>query len=381
MRTSLSFLSLFAFGCLFAEKNDIQNLAYYEESNVIEEEEDECCEEIYGDPCAQCAQLWPTCGPDWIVTPNAGPCVQCGADIFLTVDFIYWTIREDGLGFALLNNSTTGLATPFAEKGRVYHPDWRFEPGFKVGLGFFFGHDGWDLYGNYTWLRTRKTLQTAFPKDNKVLTDPYVWTPGLLNTVSQASGEWKHDFNVVDLELGRNFFVSRCLYLRPHVGFKGTWQDQDMDVTFLGTNGASNPAKDEGNHDLDFWGVGVRAGLDTSWHFNRCFSLFGDIAASVLWGRFKANAKLINEDLSTNIFAVPFYAGDSFHTTKPVLEGIFGIRFEDWFCCDEFHYGIEAGWEMQWWGEQNQFLSTFAIENRHGDLTIQGFTLKFRFDF
>ncbi len=44
------------------------------------------------------------------ITPNAGPRVANGADVFLTADFIYWRPREDGT--ALPPQVLIRLATP-----------------------------------------------------------------------------------------------------------------------------------------------------------------------------------------------------------------------------------------------------------------------------
>ena len=36
---------------------------------------------------------------DHTITPNAGPRVAAGADIFITASFLWWTAHEDGLGY------------------------------------------------------------------------------------------------------------------------------------------------------------------------------------------------------------------------------------------------------------------------------------------
>ena len=123
--------------------------------------EDPCCPAP--DPCAKCAQIWPTRGPDWIITPGAGPCVARGFDVYITVDFIYWTAREDHLGFAF--KQTVDANNSVVSRGNVSQPDWNFRPGFKVGLGFMYNHDGWDAGANYTWFRGRNTKKSVTSDD------------------------------------------------------------------------------------------------------------------------------------------------------------------------------------------------------------------------
>ena len=339
------------------------------------------------DPCAPCAQLSPTGGPDWIITPNAGPCVECGVDLFITAEFIYWTAREDHLAFAAQGSLQDNLVTPEVRKGKVAEPGWKFSPGFKVGLGFITDHDGWDLYANYTWLRPKTSKKKLHPVGDLVVQDAFNWIgtttlAGTNNgqTISKAEGKWALDFNVVDLELGRNFFISRYLKLRPHFGLKGTWQKQRMDTKFKSVNANGDKFVARNTDRLDYWGIGIRGGLDTSWHFNTCFSLFGELAISNLWERFEVERKSTTQNLETRLFSVPMYLCDNFHTIKPVIELFLGLRYEDWFCCDTYHMSIEAGWEEQWWSDQNQLIQ-YWVETRGGDLFLQGLTVKLRFDF
>lgn len=342
------------------------------------------------DPCASCAQLWPSRGPDWIVTPNAGPCVRDGADVFVTADFIYWTAHEDHLGFASTSGSITNSTSLHVPKGTTFHPDWEFRPGFKVGLGMLFDHDGWDIYANYTWIRFNDIDRHVHAKNSSILLNDNIWfvnqtDSGATFSNQTASGKWKLHFNVIDLELGRNFFVSRYLHLRPHFGFKGTWQEQEMDVTFSGTGtpsggGSVFNAFRKSENKMDNWGIGLRAGLDSAWHFTKSFSLVGQAAVSALWEQFEVNRKDFIHNLNANTFSSKVNYDDNFHTIKPVLELYLGLRWESWYCCDAYHFSAEAGWEEQFWGDQNQFIQE-AVETRLGDLIFQGLTVKVRFDF
>ncbi len=290
------------------------------------------------------------------------------------------------MGFALLNDTVQNQTTTEIERGCVIGPDWSMSSGFKVGLGLMFDCDGWDLYANYTWLRPSTKKETAYPKGNKTLAElnwNQTYESTNFDSIASISGKWDLDLNVLDLELGRNFFISKCLHLRPHFGLKGTWQEQGMDVVTSGTTGSLTTLQSivaTGRFCVDYWGIGIRAGLDSAWHFTPCFSFVGEVAASTLWERFQSEGKSVYENLTTSLFSIPFYTVDTFHTIKPVLELYVGLRWENWFCCDEFHWSIEAGWEEQWWADQNQFYYR-VTETRMGDLAFQGLTVKVRFDF
>lgn len=335
------------------------------------------------DPCAKCAQIWPTCGPDWIITPNAGPCVANGFDANITLSFIYWTTREDNLGFACRESiQQVGNEVTITSKSHTKHPDWNFRPGFKMAVGYLYDHDGWDIEAEYTWLRVRNTKESVSADDLNTQRIVGIWPLSIpLENPTRAEAFWQLDFNVIDVELGRNFFISRYLKLRPHFGLKGTWQDQHYQVDATGfTNDVPSLSRDR--HCLDYWGVGIRAGLDTAWHFNRCFSLVGEIAFAGLWERFKAEEKVDEAPLVVGAAAplTLLNVENNIRTIKPVIEFYLGLRWETWFCCEHYHFSIEGAWEEQWWSNQNQFIDAFQ-EARLGDLSLHGFTLKARIDF
>lgn len=334
----------------------------------------------------RCLQL--VGGPKGEILPNAGPCVACGADLFITADFLYWMVREDHLGYVY---STGQQANGSPAKGHVFHPDFKMKPGFKVGIGLNFDHDGWDIFAQYTWIRAHGINGSASPTATTVLFDDF-WLAGFgADAITSASATWNlQNFNVIDLELGRNFYVSRYLMLRPHFGLKGTWQKQNFSLNINEINTVTatvgNTFSSHMTQHQKFWGIGIRAGLDTAWHFSRSFSLVGDIAISGLYGRFEDSRFGTSFNNTTGLFVVsPTTLGtintdNNFHTIKPVIEWMLGLRWEMYTCDNEYHFAFEAGWEEQYWADQNQFFS-FRSEGEGGDLNFQGLTVKARFDF
>ncbi len=111
-----------------------------------------------------------------------------------------------------------------SSRGKTPSPGFNFQPGFKVGAGFKFAHDGWDLYANYTWLNPAEVKASISDSKGDMVgpADPYFGT----TTLSNAKNTFKQSFNVLDLELGRQFFLSRFLTLRPYFGLKTTWITQ-----------------------------------------------------------------------------------------------------------------------------------------------------------
>ncbi len=340
-----------------------------------------CCPEIID--CCECN----VCPPNFVVTPNGGPCVKNGLGLFLTADFIYWTAREDSLDFAITHGTAAAIGAPaHVPRGHVFSPEASWHPGFKAGIGYDFCYDGWDIFAEYTWYRLRNTTETAKSTGDLTLLDAFWFVNNTANSVTQAfsdvHGKWMLDFNVLDIALGRNFYVSPRLMLRPFCGIKAAFLKQKLNVNFQRNfTDAGSDAFTMDNH-MQNWAVGLLTGVDSAWHFCRSFSMFAKFAASAIWEQFKRTRhdNQFTVDLNQNFSQVNLRS--RFHIVRPVFEWMLGVRWEIWFLCDAYHFWLEAGWEQQVWFSQDKFIRLpggAACDN--GDLTLQGLTVQARFDF
>lgn len=330
--------------------------------------------------------------PVALITPSAAPIVNHGFDVFLFGDFIYWSARVDGVQSTFTNQTFANPKpgeSPSEPSDETRTSHFHLKPGFKAGIGMNFEHDGWDSLARYTWFRTHANT-------NSHGTNLYTFkTAGqnIYNGPGIATTDWKLHFNAVDWELGRNYYISPKLLLRPFFGLKGTWMTQYLSsyISNLDPTSETNVQySSQVNEKLDFWGVGIRPGLQTSWQLSSQWSIFGDLALSALWGQFKNTEKehlvisnLENTDNSGE-YDSQQYVG-SFHTITPVLEFALGLRWDYKFSDDDYRVRLQAGWEEQVWFNQNQFLYTsegYPIPGSNfGNLVMQGLTVEFRFDF
>lgn len=324
-----------------------------------------------------------------LITPSAGPRVDHGIDAWIAADFIYWTARMDNLSYAQ-TGVTKGDVN--ASKGNTKYPDWRWKPGFKAGLGLGIPHDGWDVFVEYTWLHSR-AWNSVNENEKGILatwniSHLLLFSKGV-DDIQSAKSNWKLQYNALDLSLGRNYFVSKFLALRPFIGFKGGWINQDYRVKYhvAATDLDSNLRM---KNDQSYWGIGLRTGLNTSWHLTQTWSFYGNLALSALWSQFEVNRKDTRIDtlndgsqdsppLNTNVTTIN--TENDFHTIKGLLELGIGMRGEWWFAEDRYHFLVQAGWEQQLWINHNQLIKTSVFQANHGDLTLQGLTIKARFDF
>lgn len=262
--------------------------------------------------------------------------------------------------------------------------------GFRVGLGWNTKHDGWDFLLAWTRFYTHEhnSVTTAgttyvFPTiaDPNISTDP----------VETASAHYRLHLNQLELLLGREFYVSRALSLKPKVGIITDWIDQKFDVAYTNSNGVGpQPAGscDDSKNKNDFWGTGLKAGLGTQWELGWGFSIFGDGAFSILYGKFDVSKQdNLHGLIEGAIASSSTHLKDHFSIATYIADLSIGLRWDYMFSDDRIHLGLQAGWEDHMYFGQNQFLVTpnslyiGLNENRNENLTLQGFALGARLDF
>ena len=199
----------------------------------------------------------------------------------LRVMYCSWLSSEDGLSYAVKSDSTTSIS-----HGHVKEPDFDWDWGVRLGLGYKLPYDKWDIFINYTYVHAHADGSAS--KSDGAIFPQWQALFGLSSPVyaTHARAHWDANVNIGDIELGRDCFVAKWLSIRPFMGVRGLVINQDYDVQYRG--GTSVPAGDRDNVslDTDFWGVGLRMGFDSLWGLGAGWSIYGNGAASLLSGHF-----------------------------------------------------------------------------------------------
>lgn len=357
-------------------------------------------------------------GSNGMINPPARPFVKDGVDLYLQGSVFVWQANQSGLDYALTwNNSST--ATPPANNdggsGRFRHPNFKWDWGFKVAAGYTAPHDGWDLFLQWTRYHPERansgTSVTSFGPGATV--PPSVVYPLLLpanlepvNPIGPgyaASMGWKLRLDLLDLELGREFFVSKWLTLRPHAGLRSAWLHQKSKVTYTGNPISTTAAANfSANLKNNFWGMGLRTGLDGEWRLGGGWSLFSDVAVSLLLGHFNISESesptVTSGGVATTGVSQSF--SEKFRATRLAADLSMGLRYAQTFACDRFGLMVQLGWEQHLFANQNQLEKLAAVGfansaggtsgpnsfsltsvTNQGDLSTQGVTLTVEFDF
>lgn len=370
------------------------------------------------DPCNLCYCLGPE---NQAINPPLRP-YTCDGDWVVTVAGLYWTSHQFGMEYAIETETNSSLV---ANRTKLVHaeyknPDFKWDFGFKVGIGYNTTCDGWDFGALWTWYRgkafshneaesedniTLLTLWSNFPHTNGELDI----LPNFPIYATDIQSHWKLDLNLIDVELGREFWSGKRVSLRPFVGIRAGFINQNFDIEQKG--GSFNitylinlqeitlPFNNEINMSNDFKGAGVRVGINSAWILGCGLGIYGNFAYSILYGRFDIKQK------EGNRLAIPpfdkqkfFETTDHFRTSSQITDLTLGIQWSAFLC--DCKYGITAqlGWENHLFINQNQLwrvTRNFFLEldgesalnysnsfsQTRGDLSTQGWTLTFRFDF
>ncbi len=322
-----------------------------------------------------------------MINPNGRPQVKDGCDLFVTADFLYWKAVEDNLIYVLENEHGVSFAND--SDVRDPHGDWNC--GFRIGVGYNTPHDGWDLYANWTRIHNHGHGEEHADEGGTLFP---TWLNAYTNsssnpTCTKAKADWKLRVNLIDLELGREFFTSKWLTLRPFMGLRSGWIHQKLDIDYDNATYVVVQSM-QGDVDIDlknnFWGLGPRGGLNTQWGLGGGWSIYGDMAVSALFGHFKFDEDQDFKNL-LNVKKEQLDAERHKQSGKFILDLALGLRWDHMFDDDRFHLGVQAGYEVHWLPGQNQLFrfvddtAQGSISTGYGDLTLQGWTLSARFDF
>lgn len=330
-----------------------------------------------------------------MLTAPARPDVD-GWGWFASLSAIYQRTRVKGTEFAYTDDDPTG--TPPIH-GRTKEIDFDWDWGIKAGLGYNFEHDNWDIYLNYMWLDTSGSKSVSSGLNSSVI--PLKGFPGIVNGclapfgnftfATIAKSQFDADYNILNLELGRNYFISPKIAFRPHWGLQSSWIDLEQVVRYSGGELPVTTNQDGGigvntvhvRDDSDFWGLGPRVGINTKWFIGKGFNIFGDAAGALLFGRMDVDHRekfsLCPEESRISIDA-------NRHQFVPTMQLTMGLGWDRYFNDNQNHVMLRVGFDSQYFWRANQMLriddaASLKYERISEDLGIYGLTIDARLDF
>lgn len=356
----------------------------------------------------------------WAYNPPAyARCAGCntGCESFMDsfafrADFLWWRANEEGLDLGTeetvdsFNLPSAPDRTSVVNRSHRKQPNFKYDPGFRIGLANYCACDCWDVALNWTHYHTKASVNGASDTDEGVSFFSE-WERVVDANPTKAAGRYSLNLDLVDLELGRKFYVSSCFVLRPQFGLRIARINQNYRVESEAIAVvADTPLEDYVSvvkSRSDFLSVGPRVGLDVEVQLGCGVSLFGQAAGSILFGKFDNHSKEFLTDYSTNTgLIVGEYAyeekSSAHRCSRTVTDLAVGVKWDhcfDW--CNRLHpVSIAFAWEHHAFYDMNNFnfvergvefngvggvLPNGAHSRKHGDLYTQGLTVSASFGF
>ncbi len=314
-----------------------------------------------------------------MITPPVNPAVQ-GVDFSFGIEALYMRATEDSVSVGMQNPVAGAYPQAYSSTDQQY--DWTW--GARVDAGYAMDHDGWDFQGQWTWFQSSHThdrlagtgagfFSAVAPTDED--SSPYTnILTGSLNSHRRLL------INVGDLDLGREFFISKWLTLRPCVGVRGVWIERRLTVdaiNVLSTPAGLDPTTSQvTSHDKGSYNAGgIYAGLDTQWGFGDGWSLFGMIDQALVYGRNNLSGYEVDRTLNGAVYTRASVS-DKWFTVRGITDLALGLRWDYMFDNDSYRLRLQAAWE-------EHLFSNLDVDNfgNSGNLALTGASFKASFDF
>jgi hypothetical protein len=310
-------------------------------------------------------------------------------DVFFTGSFIYWQPTEENLEVGISNVTPLANLGTDGMNGNVIDMNFRFKPGFQVGLGMNFDHDNWDGYAEYTWLRGTDDVSSNGPVDAGANILPFWGHPDNVNSngYNTATGQWRAKFDFVDGEMARSYYVGTRLSFRPFVGARAAWIRQSYIARYVndGGNAIGGTLQDvRVTNRTRSWGIGPRGGIGTNWMMGWGFRFFNDFSGDILYTRYTLQYE------ETDALAAAFHQRvkqKHIDYLRTHLDFEMGIGWGSYFDNNNWHIDLSAAYGFQVFFDQNMFRhygddimrANSFVPN--GNMYINGLTATLRVDF
>jgi len=280
--------------------------------------------------------------------------VSSQAAVFVVGEGLYWQAHGNGLEFAIEKGENSS---------HLKHLEFDRDYGFRIGVGDSLPFDAWDVY--LSWTRFHTTARGHGKGDLLPL-----WTKEA-SAANDAKAHWRLHLGLIDADLGREFCISKWVYLKPTLGVRCSVARQKYYITYRG---------DAFTRDLvsmknKFFGIGPKIGLNSRFCVGGDISLFAQGSLSLSSGKFYVHE-------SDHLEGSPkFKVFNRFHLIRAFSDIRAGLEWAS------SRTQVQVAWEHHLLFGQNQLIRFMdgtlegpSVSNL-GDLTLQGLTVAATFDF
>jgi hypothetical protein len=272
-----------------------------------------------------------------------------------SAEFLYWTVAEGNLDYALKMSQDAWGPSPSYAQGNYQNASYNIDPGFRLKLSYFRAPHFWEVMWQYTRMTNRGDSSSDKPDaDLQYLTG--TWPQIIPAPLSGAHSHIHLNYNVFDWLIDRVFIPNPHLRLKLVGGAFAAWMDQDWKIRY-------NDAIDRTTTIRNKWhyvGAGLKSGTIIDWYWTGDLYMTAQGFFGLLLGNYSNHSRqstTYQPDPSDNT-SVPIRDA-IYKDTRPVMTGqmIFGPSYQKNFCKTRLE--IFAGFEVNaWFNVQEIYRST-----------------------
>jgi|GEM_PF-2596428 len=285
----------------------------------------------------------------------------------LGLEYIFWETRTEGTEYAYSNSA---LSTAIPISGNVYS----VKPGWTSGVRLFgakyFAYDRWSLQASFTFLRPNGSSATA-----SALSSARIPLRGVLlsNTyLDVAKASYNLDYYDLEVNLGRDFYVSKALSLRPFFGLESVWFDQTLTTRYSGgdTLGLDTVTLIDTS---DLWGMGPEIGLSSGWFLGLGFKITASSRVALPFGYVNS----IHNESHSRIAAQRFYMKEQKHQFNPFAQGRIAAAWSGYVNKKKQYIDVSFGYDFTYFFGYNEFITVTDVSAQRfglddGNVSMQG---------
>ncbi len=310
----------------------------------------------------------------------ARPILNHGCNLWIQGEALFWKASVDRLNYVIVEKNTSEPNPPFHASIKSAEYDWNW--GYRLSTGYTIPHDKWDIAATWTSIQNNGSMSER-AKGSTILLQPTGYQNTIPSGITRVRGSWDIDLSQIELALGKEFFPSPWIKLRPMGGMRSTWIDQKSDTHSVNIS-TFETAEQHGK--WRFWGLGFVAGAQVDWMLSQDWSIFSFADFSILWGYFS------HEQKQTRAPSQLYQLKKSMRCARGVYDIGCGLKWSHFFSNNRWKLTCKASYEYHLYPEQNQFLYNTNIVspgqsddgsfiNNGGDLTYKGLSLSIQIDF
>lgn len=292
---------------------------------------------------------------------------------FTHAAIFYWQAHEEGLSYAVKSLSTNKLAP----KSKIINPEFEWDFGFQLGIGYRIPHDRWNLELQFSSFQTHADEEKE--QDGQVLFPVWQKAAAAGPFFSEITKmHWRLHLGLVDLMLSKCCEMTKSLFLIPQMGIRVGSIRQKYSVEYSG----GNFLMDEFIHMKNkYFGIGPSVGILGKWQLGKGFGLVAKSAWSLLFGEFYLHQdEYAGKEKLLGVHSI-------LSSSKPGLENSLGVCWQHFFQGAIKRLELKIVWDELFFFSQNQLMHFVDPQiqgifvSRQGNLAISGVEFNMRFDF